>query len=100
MHENYSNLPNHFIPLDAFNLIPGATFVTFDSPDPRVWVVEKIIREDDFEQVHVWAHDASNASSGGGLASENAFRYPYNHQVALVGLVVNPEDADDNNWGA
>jgi hypothetical protein len=90
------NLPTDSVGLSAFNLIPGAAFMLIDQPDPRVWVAEKVVRDENFERVSVWAHDATHNPD---LPFEQAFNLDYCTQVALVGIVVNPTDPDDNNWG-
>jgi len=86
------------IPLRAFNLMPGAAFMVLDMPDPRVWIVEKLVRDDNFERVYIWAHDGTE-SGDLDLVTEKAFDLFYLDQVALVGLVANPEDLSDNDWG-
>lgn len=90
------NIPFASVRLDAFNLIVGAAFMVYDEPDPRVWIVEKVYRDGDFEDVSIWAHDATNNEH---LGNEKAFLFGYCSKVALIGLVINPEDPDDNNWG-
>jgi hypothetical protein len=99
MTDNTANehLPLDVVPMDAFNLIPGAAFMLIDQPDPRVWVVEKVARDQNFESVSVWAHDVTEADH---LPRESAFVLGYCVKVALVGIVVNPHDDSDNNWGA
>ena len=99
------NLPHDVVPLDSFNIMPGAAFMLIDQPDPRVWVAERVSRDINFERVYVWAHDATNdgdgtASSAAGLSTEIALNLDFCHKVGLVGIVVNFEDPDDNNWGA
>lgn len=91
------NLPHDVVPLDAFNLIPGAAFMLIDQPDPRVWVAEKVSRDADLERVSVWAHVGDSHNY---LAAEIALNLDYCTKVALVGIVVNPSDPDDSNWGA
>lgn len=91
------HLPLDTIGLDAFNLIVGATFMVIDEPDPRVWVVERVVRDEQFEIVSVWVHDGTNDPD---LGNERAYVLGYCTKVALVGLVVNADDNDDNNWGA
>ena len=96
------HLPTDLVPLDAFNIIPGVTFMLIDQPDPRVWVAERVSRDVNFERVSIWAWDASNADQGldSGLAHEIALNLDYCTKVAMVGIVVNNTDHDDNNWGA
>ena len=88
--------------LRAYNLMPGAAFMVIDEPDPRVWIAERVARDSNFEQVYVWAHDGSGhplADDKNGLSTERAFSLDFNTLVCLVGLVVNPDDRDDNDWG-
>jgi hypothetical protein len=91
-----NRLPHRYLKLDAFNLVEGAAFMLTDQPDPRVWVAEKVYRDGNFEIVSVWAHDGTQDEV---LGHEQAFRFGYNQKVALVGIVINPQDVDDNNWG-
>lgn len=91
------NLPDQFVHLDAFNLMVGAAFMLTDQPDPRVWVVEKLVRDSDFEIVSVWSRVATGDDY---LPNESAFRFHYMEKIALVGLVVNPSMHDDCNFGA
>ena len=99
-HEANPNLPHDTIPLNAYNLIPGAAFMVVDEPDPRVWIVEKVGRDVNFERVYVWAHDGTFAQDqDGNVAFEKAFNFDFNTTVALVGLAVDPSDPYDNDWG-
>ncbi len=91
------NLPSETIGLRSFNLIPGATFMLIDEPDPRVWVAALVARDVDRERVYVWAHAANLPNDDSNF--ERAFSLDFNTLVALVGLVVNPSDLDDNDWG-
>ena len=103
MHDQNANpnLPSESIGLDAFNLIPGAAFMLIDQPDPRIWVAEKVVRDNNFERVYVWAHCLDRDVAGDfDLATEIALNLDYCTKVALVGLVVNPGDPDDDNFGA
>ena len=99
---------NHHVPaeapaLDAFNLGIGAAFMVTSEPDPRVWVVVRICRDSTFERVYIWARNANMYELGtqwGDLSiPTKAFDFDFNHKVALVGLVVNADDPDDNNFG-
>lgn len=90
------HIPNEFVGLNAFNIIPGVAFMLFDQPDPRVWIAERVARDANQETVSVWAHDGTH---NGYLANESAFVLGYCSKVALVGTVVNPSDPDDNDWG-
>lgn len=102
-HIRYEGNPNldstESLGLRAFNIIPGATFMLVDEPDPRVWVAEKVSRDANHETVSVWAHDASESFTESDLAGERAFVLDYNSTVALVGLVVNHDDLHDTDWG-
>lgn len=99
-HEANPNLPHDTLPLNAYNLIPGAAFMVVDEPDPRVWIVEKVGREEHFERVYVWAHDGTNMRDERfDFTGEKAFAFNFNTTVAIVGLVVHPSDPDDNDWG-
>ena len=95
------HLPADTVPLDVFNIIPGAAFMLIDQPDPRVWIAEKVARDVDFERVSIWAHDGTDADqdANNSLAHEQAFNMDFCTKVALVGIVVNHADHDDNNWG-
>jgi hypothetical protein len=95
------NLPHDVIGLRAFNLVPGAAFMLIDQPDPRVWIAEKVSRDAATERVSVWAHDGTNADiEDQHLAFEQAFNLDYCTLVGLVGIVVNPDDPEDNDWGS
>jgi len=90
------NIPTAHLPIRAFNLVIGAAFMVPYAPDPRVWIVERVVRDEHFERVFLWAHDGTNHPD---LAREMAFDLDFCDQVALVGLSVNPSDPDDNDWG-
>lgn len=90
------HLPTDTVGMNAFNLVPGAAFMLLDQPDPRVWIVEKVARDVNFERVSVWAHDGTNHPD---LPNESAFNLDFCTKVALVGIVVNHTDLDDNDWG-
>lgn len=100
--ESYSQQANPFIPagdtigLRVFNLTSGAAFMLIDEPDPRVYIVERLVRDVNFETVSIWAHDATEQED---FAKERAFHLDFNATVALVGICVNPTDPDDNDWG-
>lgn len=97
------NLPRDTIGLRAFNLIPGAAFMLIDEPDPRVWIVQHVSRDLNHERVNVWAHDGTNASDEAafkGSSDHLALNLDFCTLVALIGLVVNPGDPDDNDWGS
>jgi hypothetical protein len=95
------NLPHDIVPLNAFNIIPGAAFMVIDEPDPRVWIAEAVDRDASHERVYVWAHDGSNADLESKVLSfRRAFDLDYGTNVALIGLVVNHTDPDDNDWGS
>ena len=94
--DNNPHLPHDTVPLSAFNIVPGAAFMLIDQPDPRVWIAEKVARDAAFERVSVWAHDGTHDET---LEHEQAFNLDYCTTVALVGIVVNYTDPDDNDWG-
>ena len=91
------------IGLDAFNIVPGAAFMLIDQPDPRVWVAMRVTRDNGGlgpdERVYVWARDASHDDDGPITTHQRAFDFDYCTKVALIGIVVNHDDEDDNNWG-
>jgi hypothetical protein len=97
------NLPSDTIALNSFNILPGAAFMLIDEPDPRVWIAEKVDRNGEHERVYVWAHDGThfneNQPAMAGHGEHRAFDLDYCYNVALVGLVLNYTDPDDNNWG-
>jgi hypothetical protein len=93
---------DQFISLDAFNVVPGATFIDhLDGADDTaypVWIVDTVRRIDDAERIVAIAHRGDNPDLP---TSEyhRLFRWHYLDKVMLIGLVVHPHDLDDNNWG-
>lgn len=97
-----NELPIQHISLDAFNVVPGATFIDLidgaaDTQYP-VWIVDTVRRMDDAERIVAIAHRGDNPDLP---TSEyhRLFRWHYLDKVMLIGLVVHPHDLDDNNWG-
>lgn len=102
--QNLVNQDNPNVPADApalraFNLIPGVAFMSVDEPDPRVWVVMRQELDDNFERNDIWARCANDEDRTLGLARHKAFSLHYCDLVAFVGIVRNPEDDSDNDWG-
>jgi hypothetical protein len=96
----------YFIRLDAFNLVPGAVFAVDDgewAPD-SLQVVQRVERVADVEKVVVFHRDLNylvmDENSAPGLPGrEDVATYEYNLPVLVFGLVVNPDDFNDNNMG-
>lgn len=90
------------IKLNAFNLIPGATFsegYEGDSSSP-VWTVVTVHRDSNRETVHAWVRRADQIIEGpGDITETKMLAFDYCDKVALVGLTVNAGDPDDNDWG-
>lgn len=95
------NLPaGDTVGLRAFNLMRGAAFMLIDQPDPRVWVVQNMDRDVNTERVYLWCRDATNLQDQDGSYSFHlALNLDFCTLVALVGIVANPDDDDDNDWG-
>ncbi len=90
--------------LRAFNLTPGATFLTED-PDGdhpfAVWIVMQVTRHVDNEMVWAWLRRADLITEGpGDMIPTQTIMVDFNQPVALIGYCVNPNDPDDNDWGS
>lgn len=85
-----------YVPLDGFNITPGVTFRDDDHPDV-VWIAQNVARDDIAEVVHVWAHDNGDEM---GHVRQRSFVFAYCDKVHMIGMVVNPTDLSDNNWGS
>lgn len=94
------NLPHDVVPLNAFNLIPGAAFMLIDQPDPTIWVALSVARSSSFEEVSVWARTHDGETAAAYDDNHRAFVLGYCTNVGLVGLVVNPSDLGDDNIGS
>lgn len=86
--------PRNHLPLRAFNLTPGASFLDDDHPTV-VWTVSYMSRTED-EHVHVWCHDNGDETD---TVSHRSFVFHYCDTVRLVGITANPTDDHDNDWG-
>lgn len=77
--------------LRAFNLVPGAAFVANDG---RRYVATSVGRDDLTEYVLVVARPLSI-----GFGFDQQMVFDYCTPLELVGLVVNPDDASDDDFG-
>jgi hypothetical protein len=92
---------NH-IPVNAFNLQPGVTFITDEMTTTgfAVWVTMSVARAPHSERVFVWARRADEVTETPGDSVDNrTFDFDYCTPVGVVGNVVNWMDPDDNDWG-
>lgn len=94
--------------IDAFNIIPGTTFVApeqwpYESPEgcEQYFVATTKLHRSDDETVHVVARPLSYDDEifSGQRVRAHSFTFDFCDKVSLVGLVVNPNDPDDNNCG-
>jgi hypothetical protein len=89
------------IRLDAFNVMPGATFFVDADPDSILWVAVHVNRPTDApheERVLIDARSLLTDENGYGVS--RFVNLDYNDIVHLVGLVVNPDQASwDDNCG-
>jgi hypothetical protein len=97
------HVPSDAVAIRAFNLVPGVAFMDIDQPDPRIWVVERVERDSNFERVYIWARHGNMAALGsawGDISVPNkAFDMDYCHRVCFMGITLNPGDADDTDFG-
>lgn len=90
------NLPS--LRLRAFNLTEGSAFLEGKLSDPDVWIVVSMTRDPNSEHVHTWVR-TGNRSDDPAALQQRAFTWHYCDIVHLVGIVANPADPDDNDWG-
>ena len=84
---------NQSIPLDAFNLQPGAVI---EMPNGDMWCVTSVMRDSNTEEVGFRARRVDNVSDP---VRHQSFVYDYMETVNLIGLIVNPYEDDDSNYG-
>jgi len=96
------NLPNT-LSLNAFNVVPGVAFMGEGHEDEhlaQVWIAMTVERSNEGEKVYIWARRGDLVVEGPGQGIANMiFEKDYNDAVEVCGIVVNPLDLDDNDWG-
>lgn len=95
------------VPIAAYNLVPGAAF-TLSEPsedydqirDRKVEVVTSILyRHSNSERVGVVTRKVDHFVDGDGPAVYDTHSFHYEDKVWLVGLCINPDTWDDNDFG-
>ena len=95
------------VPLRGFNIIPQAAFIPVGGlfagkpvDEVGVWVATTVIRGEFAEEItSVTGYRADLPADYTGEPIFRTFHFHYCDVVALVGLVVNPNEPDDNDIG-